>query len=506
MADETVITPTIESAAPSTPAPVETAPVTTSAPQEVIAPENAEPQFTSDQDRREYLRSKLGWKAEHPDKPVKTKPSDAATPPEIKPAEEVKTDAEKKPDEKPAETKAEEVAADPLDKIGPLPAEKIAAALKADPEGEAKLASLGLSGAKLIETAREAAQATQFKELFPTLEIAQVAKQGSENFAVLDEKFPAIKDEAGYNDFMMNTLVPMSYIRDADGKPIPDPGMPGAFKTDGSVARFIKMSNDVEFGQIKHIAGLLSQREDGKEFSQDLLAAVDFIQDFRNNGYQIPGAKPAPGTEKPALPPEVQAELDRHRAAERERHTSDQAAEQTKFETFENGVTDTTFEQMSPLIKGVLDQTSLTNFEKETVTERVWKDIAETLSKNQGFKSTADQMMSRREFSGAIKQRRVAHNLNSMKAIYLTAVDKYLAQAGTSRVEKNKDLLNKIDTQKKAAQMEPKTGAVAASSPASMTGDQLWEKAKELARTENHGDEPSNAQIIKAKLGLSQSA
>lgn len=504
---ENAPTPVTESAAPSTPAPVEnTAPVTTSAPQEIIAPEGAEPQFTSDQDRREYLREKLAWRAEHPEKPEE-KPTEAATPPEVKPAEEAKTDAEKKPDEKAAETKTEEVAADPLDKIGPLPAEKIAEALKVE-ANKAALDAMGLPGAALIQNARDAAQATQFRELFPTLEIAQVAKQGSENFAVLDEKFPAIKDESGYNDFMMNTLVPMSFIRDADGNPIPEPGMPGQFKTDGSVARFIKMSNDVEFNQLKLIAtNVLANREDGKEYSQDLIAAVDFIQEFRNNDYQIPGAKPAPGTEKPSLPPEVQAELERHRSAERERNQNSAAEAKQKEDAFEDSITNVTYERMSPLLKDALDLSSLTDFEKETIADRVWKDMSEKLASNGDFRRAQNQMMSRRELSDGVKQQRVTQNLTSMKALYLDILDKYLAKAGTSRVEKNKALQAKIATQKDAARMEPKTGAVAApGAPASLSSEQRWEKARELARADNQGEDPSNAQIVKALLKLPQSA
>src|SRR6185312_7662063 len=122
----------------------------------------------------------------------------------------------------PAEAKTEEVAADPLDKIGPLPAEKIAAALKSSPELEKALTDAGLPKDALIAAAREAAQATQFKELFPTIEIAQVAKQGSENFAILDEQFPAIRTLEDYSNFMTNTLLGMSFIRDENNNPVPN--------------------------------------------------------------------------------------------------------------------------------------------------------------------------------------------------------------------------------------------------------------------------------------------
>jgi len=122
----------------------------------------------------------------------------------------------------------------PLDKLGPLPAEKITAALaEAPPEVQAFLKDKGLSVETLTANARMAAEGVQYKERFPTLEAADTALDGAKNFFAIEDKFGAIQsgnDPANFNNFMAH-LAELSFERDAQGKPIPDPANPEPSRT-----------------------------------------------------------------------------------------------------------------------------------------------------------------------------------------------------------------------------------------------------------------------------------
>src|SRR6185437_4518033 len=101
-------------------------------------------------------------------------------------------------------------------------------------------------------------------------------------------------------------------VLDDKGQPVPDPNNPGLYQTDGSLTRFIQMTNDMEWGALDKISGMLlnaAKGDDEKQYAEDLVAAVRFVNDFRSSGY----AKPVPGTasgEEAPLPPAIKARLD----------------------------------------------------------------------------------------------------------------------------------------------------------------------------------------------------
>jgi hypothetical protein len=337
-------------------------------------------------------------------------------------------------------------------------------------------------------------------ELFPTIEAAQEADQGAKVFFDLDTKFPAIKDTQSLDSFMMETLVPLSYLRDEKGELIPNPELPGTYKTDGSVDRFVGLLGDVEMGQIEHIAGLIAKNENTKDYGEDLSAAVKFINDFRKNGYKMPGTSSG---ERPVIPAEVQARLDKADARDRELNARESTQQKQQHDAFEDKVTDATFEQITPMIENIIGETSLSDYEKKTVAEKVWGDISEKLGQNAVFKRGIEQMMSRRELSDAVRQRRVAHNLSYMKSILGGILDKRLQEAGGKRFQANQERDKKIATQIEQSKMEPKTGAtVATPQNATLSGDDLHKKAVEQARTKNGGREPNAQQVLAETLAL----
>ena len=226
-----------------------------------------------------------------------TKPAEAAPATEAtKPATEAAKPATEQP--KPATEPAKPAAeANPLDKIGALPAEKITAALaEAPPEVQEYLKGKGLSVEALAENARLAAQTGQFLEKVPSLEALDIALEGNANFLKLDRGLPAVKSVEDFDQFMMETLVPMSYLLDEKGQPIPDPAIPGAFKNDGSIAKLIDYSASVRDSKIAELAEMMvkgASTDDAKAYATDLKGAVDFVAAFIKNGYKMPGAADA---------------------------------------------------------------------------------------------------------------------------------------------------------------------------------------------------------------------
>ena len=462
-------TPAAPAAATSEPA-AAAAPV----PGEGAAPAaDPKPEFKQGSDYPQHLKDVLKWKEKHPE---------AVTAPVEDP--KVETPAEEKtPEQIAAETKAAEEAAEkakteqkietsPYDKSGPLPAEKLAAALAED-----KALSTALEGKviklddgreinlkdAIFESSRMAAQAQPILEIAPTLEAAQEMQQASGHFFNLDQKFPAIKDITSYAEFMRDTLLPLSLVLDDEGKPIPDPSNPGMFKNDGSIDRFVRFTGDVEFDQLTKIGQYLeknSTTEEAKNYAKDIISAAEFLNGFRTNGYKMPVT---PSGEKPTIPPEVQAELDRSRARDKELTERETAQKRQAAETFEEKVSDGTFEKVTPMIEDVIGKTSLSDYEKKKVAEEVWNDLTNTLSKHDGWQRGRENIMSRRELNDSIRDRRVAHNVSYMKSVLTGILDKRLQEAGAKRMEANKERDSKIATQIDKSKMEPRSSTTAGS-------------------------------------------
>jgi len=269
------------------------------------------------------------------------KPEDAAKPAEVKPPETPeagKTDEQKAAEAKAAEVKPAEV--NPLDKLGPLPAEKLGEALKSD-TFVAACKEAGIDTELLMETSRMAAETQMYRDAgLPTPESAQFAVENANHFYDIEEKFPAVKDAASLDAFMSDVMIPLSYIRDAEGKPIPDPQNPGQFKTDGTVSRFMQANVDYDHGWTSQIADKLlesaarfktadgystERAEEVGKYASNLKDAIAFVDEFRKNGYKMPS-----GEAKPQMSEEDKAEMDRLRARDKEVTDSEQSVRAEK--------------------------------------------------------------------------------------------------------------------------------------------------------------------------------
>jgi hypothetical protein len=432
-------------------------------------------------------------------KPAEGQPVAAPAAEPAKPAvEPAKPAAE--PDKPATEPAKPAVEANPLDKLGPLPAEKITAALaEAPPEVQQYLKDKGLSVESLTENARLAAQTSQFQERFPTLEAADKALEGAQNFWKLDSQLPAVQSVEEFDKFMMETLVPMSFVRDEKGNPIPDPANPGAFKNDGSIAKLIDYSAAVRDQKIVELADMMLQQattDEDKVFAADLKGAAEFLGNFIKGGYRKPGV--AADTTK--LPKEVQERLDRADRIERESKERDTRTTKAALDQKEDRIITNTEKVIQPLIKTFLDKTALSDTLKARITNMVYGELTDRMLKNSLYLRERDDLSPN---ALDYEQRRVALNKSYMQERVVKILESIVGDLGGPVVDANKDRLNKIDSQSTASRMEPRTsGTTAQSFPATGTSDQFHSKAMELARAENPAAKEGGPEYWKAVLKL----
>ena len=144
----------------------------------------------------------------------------------------------------------------------------------------------------------------------------------------------------------MDTMLPLSVMRDPKtGEPLMNPDGK-TFQTDGSVARFMDTAAQYEaIGSVSAADRLIaeySRLPEGEERdrlvgeAQRIREAVILSQNFRDAGYKIPGNK----KEATQRSPEDQALLDRAAQTEKQSREREAAARQTENQAYEASVLD----------------------------------------------------------------------------------------------------------------------------------------------------------------------
>lgn len=441
-------------------------------------------------------------------------PPAAKTPEEIE-AEKQAALATETPEQKTEREKAEAEAEaketpkepDPLDKVGALPAEKLAEAIKNTPELEAALAKAGIDKEVLFQTARDAALASQFTELFPTVEAAQFANENANHFYNIEESFPAIQTVEDLDKFIMDVMLPLSIIPGADGKPqMMEDGK--TFKTDGSVSRFLKLGTDYDMGMSGNIADQIlaaaNQLPDSegktaqKEYAESLKAAVDFIQEFRNNGYRMPTAK----SRTSELPPDVKARLENAERIERESRDRETQTQKQQEDLFDKTVEDDTVKFGEGLISELLNATNLNDKAKESAAKEIYAELAKELPGDKTFKRMAAQYRAQ-GLNDTTKQKLVALNKNTIKGKYAKIVERVVGERGGQVISAAAARQNKIATQIDTDRLNPGTTSSApAKGPSPLTDDQISKQAYENAKAANGGNEPDLSAVFSERLKL----
>lgn len=427
-----------------------------------------------------------------------TKPG---VPVETPAAEAPKTEAPKTEAPKTEEPKTETApAANPLDKLGPLPAEKIAAALKdAPPEVTNYLKEKGLDVDALSANARLAAETSQYKQVFPTIDAANEALSGAKNFWKIDSGLAEVKDIDTFDKLMMS-LAEMTYVRDDQGNPVPDPDRPGAFLNNGSLAKMVDYSalaRDSSLTKLADLAIAKATDDETKNMYTDLKGAVDYIKKFVENGYKFDGKS----VDESTLPESVKSELAEARKLKSTLATRDTEQASKDFDTQEDSIITETHKQISPMITEALSKTALSDKLKTSIGKQVWDAVVESLSKNDLYTRQRDTLSRR---GNDYVQRRVALNLNYLRDVTAKALGEIVGEIGGPIVDANAARRDKIDTQSNASRMEPKTsGTTPQSQPGVMSPEDISKKALELAKQTNPnarmGDRDYFAAVMKLK-------
>lgn len=407
-----------------------------------------------------------------------TKPG---VPVETPAAESPKAEAPKTEAPKTEEPKTE-TTANPLDKLGPLPAEKIAAALKdAPPEVTTYLKEKGLDVDALSANARLAAETSQYKQVFPTIDAANEALSGAKNFWKIDSGLAEVKDIDTFDKLMMS-LAEMTYVRDEQGNPVPDPDRPGAFLNNGSLAKMVDYSalaRDSSLTKLADLAIAKATDDETKNMYTDLKGAVDYIQKFVENGYKFDGK----AVDESTLPDSVKTELAEARKLKSTLAARDSEQQSKEFDTQEDSIITETHKQISPMIKDALGKTALSDKLKASIGKQVWDAVVESLSKNDLYTRQRDTLSRR---GNDYVQRRVALNLNYLRDVTAKALGEIVGEIGGSIVDANAARRDKIDTQNDASRMEPKTtGTTPQSHSGVMTDADVQKKALEMAKQTN---------------------
>jgi hypothetical protein len=438
------------------------------------------------------------------------KPAEPAAAPAAEPAKPAAAEPAK-PAAEPAKPAAEAQPAatepNPLDKLGPLPAEKITAALAEAPaEVQQFLKDKGLSVESLTANARLAAQTSQFLERVPSIEALDVALEGNANFQRLETGLPAVQTVQDFDKFMTDTLVPMSFIRDGTGQPIPDPDIPGAFKNDGSIAKLIDYSAAVRDSKIVELADMMlkaATTDEDKAFATDLKGAMEFVGKFIDNGYRMPGAADGK-TDLSKLPKEVQDRLARADKIERESRERDARSTQAALDQKEDRIISQTDKYVAPIIKDFLDKTALSAELKTLISETVWAKLTAQMDQNTVYKQQRDLLSPN---APDYEQRRVALNKQYMAERVVKILETVVGQIGGPVVDANKSRQEKLDSQSTASRMDPKTsGTQPQSFPAAGTTDQAHSKAMEMARAENPNAKEGGPEYWRAVIKLDSPA
>lgn len=404
----------------------------------------------------------------------------AAETPEQKTARETAERAAETPEAKAARELAEKNV-NPLDKLGPLPAEKIAKAIADKPELAAALKAAGLDGDTLIHNARLAAETSQYKAIAPTIESAKFMQESAGHFYDIEERFPSIGKLEDFDSFVMETMLPLSVLRNEKGEVLTNPD--GTFQTDGSVQRFLQFASDADLGYIKTAAQQLGKAasDEDKEYYGHLEAAIDYLNEFRQAGYQKPGAKTTD-----AISPEIQRRLDAADKTVKESRERDAATQADRQKITEDRIFDDTLNGIKPLMRATLDGTALSPKLKEKAEKEIWKGVFDSLDSNREFQQLKRGHWSRGTGAEQIKAL-AALNITTIEGIFATVAENVLSEYGAELVAANSARHTAIDTAIARDKSTPTSASTsAAAAPKVMSEDDIDAQATKNV-LEKHG-------------------
>jgi hypothetical protein len=424
--------------------------------------------------------------------------------PEEKAAAEAKAAEDKAAQDKAAQDRAAKPP-NPLDQGGPLPVEALAKTIADNPTLAAELEKAGLDPEMLYETSRQAALAEQFIATgLVTPEAAAFAAENAQHFYDIEDGFPKIQTIQDFDAYVTNTLLPLSVLRDPQTNQ-PLMNADGSYKTDGSIETFFSRANQMEtLVRAKQADALIAEYtrlgdEDSLAKAQQVREAVQLAQEFQDNGYKLPGQKPAAPAQRS---PEDQALIDQANKDKQEAARVSSEAKKTADDAYQTSVYTDTVAVTRPIITEWLDRTSLTANEKALLAEKVDAQAWQALKGNRHFQANKEHLYT----LGNSDQNKAAIVALTKAAFEVQAtriMRAELAKAGGKQISKQQQKIAKIDTQTQNDRMNQGTGTTPAVKPAAtMSSAQLRTQAIANYKARNHGATPDDGDILAETLAI----
>lgn len=492
MPDETAVIETapVSTGSESTPSPTTDttpapAPVETTAPAQVdtaAAPEFKSPAREQDEDNMAYMRRvREAREAFATGKPAAEAPKLA----EVPAVEPAKPTEPAKEESKPGEIDPDALTAEELEDLQGISTTELADKLKANPELDAKLEAAGIRDG-IFKNARLADKAIKFTEVFPGgLQDATHARDQAATLGDLDNIASAVQDVDSVKGFYQ-ALMPLSYVLDDDGKPIPAEG--GGFQTDGTVNRIIGQTVRYAIGQFpqdifKDVMAsptgkdmLLKEIESLSNGSDDdeTKAVLEFVQERIGQRASAAKNEPQAGKEKELFEKEQSLNAEKIRLDQQR-----QTADSQKANDNERAVATAISARLDKLIDSTFANFAIPEFNKKTAMEEIRKALYDQIEKDPVFKSQANQL-SRRQHSERTTTERVGLALRTAKSMLMTVARPILKEAGANVIGKQQAKLDKINTQTEVTRRtESKGSSAPVGSAPKLTPGEASKKAKE---------------------------
>jgi hypothetical protein len=405
-----------------------------------------------------------------------------------------------------AAAKAAQGEPNPLDKLGPLPVETLAKVINDNPTLAAELEKAGVDPQLLYDTSRMAAVGEQMTEIYPTVEAAKFAAANAENFYKIEQGFPTVNTIEDLDKFITDTMLPMSVLYDAtSGEPLKNPD--GSYQTDGSIGRFFSATSQMETVMgvraveklIEQAATLTGEEGDAaRETAERIKDALILAQEFRVNGYRLPGKKPAAPTQRS---PEDQRAIDEAARIRAEADTRTEQARQAELKTFDDGVMNDTTTATGAYLSNVLNRTTLTDYDKSSIAEKVNEKAWEALANNRHFQAQKAHLQS---MAATPENRKALVTLakTGFEREAFKLLQTEIARAGGKIITRQQQRTEKQETQQANDRMNRGTGTTATPKGATpLTGAALRDQAiKNLKAAGNKY--PEDGDILTESLRL----
>jgi hypothetical protein len=449
------------------------------------------PKMESGEDPGAYLKRVANWKDKQGEASAPTTdvvPTDETKniePPKDQgePEKEAATEpdkAEAKPEEDDENVDPlKEAAREALGKGTTLAPKELRAKINASPELKAALAADPELGHSLFRMSREASEAANYRELFPTTEDAQFAHQMANQLGELQSLFSDATDVDSTSSLIAK-LVEMTYDVDANGEIVKDP-QTGQPTSDGSVGRFLDNVTNMALDFYANRA-----EEEGNDA---LLAAVQVLK----------ASMGATAPQDEDLPEHIKKERDAINAEKETLHRQQLDSLQRQHGDFEQKVATQIDSQINQLVTSLISGTNISEFNRKTAIAEITKELLAHLKKDQLFLHRRDDLM-RRGYSDDVASKRVGLAMSRVNKAIGRIAAPILREAGANSLNSQEKVASKIATQVETSRIEPKGGSRPVATPAKPSVPQTITQFREQYAKEHGGRTPSEAEIY-AHLG-----